>query len=340
MHDTTDYADAPQKHHLPTLFQRPDRLRDPLYVVAPVYNPHRYRSRWRLYEDFAKMCDEAGAILYTVEVAFGDRLHAITSYGEGRHIQLRTSAELWFKENAINVGVSRLPADWKYVAWVDADTMFARDDWANETLHALQHFACVQMWSQYQNLSDEHELLGTAAGFVHNYLEGVPVSPAIDSYGYGHKRGYPGAPGLAWACRREAWETVGGLLDCCILGAGDWYMAHALVGRLNDKSLSSKFHPSYRREILQWAARASRLHANVGVVRGLALHHWHGPKARRRYGSREQILIDGAFDPRNDLHRDWQGLYQLHVHDARTATLRDRIRQYFGARNEDAPASY
>jgi hypothetical protein len=317
-----------------TLFQRPDHIADPLYVVTPVFNPVRFRSRWKLWEDFEKMCADAGAILYTVEVAFGERAHAITSADNPRHIQLRTSHELWLKENAINVGVSRMPASAKYIAWIDSDVRFARDDWANETLHRLQHYAAVQMWSQYQDLTTDHELIGTASSFMQRYEEQgfkVKSGPGQSYYYYGGK-GYPGAPGLAWAMRRSAFDQLGGLLDVCVLGAGDWYMAHALVGALKSGIVSKKNHPRFRQSIFQWAERAKALRRNIGVVPGLALHYWHGPKSKRKYGTREQILIDTQFNPDVDVRRDWQGLYQL---SSRSIPLRDRVRQYFHERNED-----
>ena len=43
----------------------------PLYVVTPIVNPSRYQSRYRLYHGFAKYIADAGAILYTVEAAYG-----------------------------------------------------------------------------------------------------------------------------------------------------------------------------------------------------------------------------------------------------------------------------
>jgi hypothetical protein len=73
------------------------------------------------------------------------------------------------------------------------------------------------------------------------------------------------------------------------------------------------------------------------MVPGLALHHWHGPRAGRQYGTRDAILVNGKYDPEMDLKRDWQGLYQLCDHDThRSIKLRDEIRGYFRKRNEDA----
>jgi hypothetical protein len=320
------------------MFERHDQVKAPLYVVTPIFNPIRWRSRWRLYEDFKKMCADAGALLYTIEVAFGERDFAITDVDNPRHIQCRTRSELWLKENAINVAVSRLPADWKYVAWVDADVLFARQDWANETLHQLQHYSIVQMWSHFQDLTPEHEVIGTARSFVECYLNGyqsaVVSGRQPPSYTGPNKpnRGYPGATGLAWAMRRDTWDHLGGLIDYSILGACDWYMAHALVGALGDVA-KKDWTPAHLNKMLVWQQRAERyVMRNVGVVKGLALHYWHGPKSLRRYHTRDSILVKNNFDPDLDLKRDWQGLYQL---TDRNSRLRDDLRWYFRQRNED-----
>jgi hypothetical protein len=327
------------QHHQHPLFSRPDRLHDPLYVITPVFNAVRYRSRWRLYEDFAKRVYESGAILYTVEVAFGDRDFAVTEAGHPQHVQLRTGHELWLKENSINVAVSRLPSDWKYVAWIDSDVAFARDDWADETRHALQHYQLVQMFSEAIDLNPENEGLGKAMSFVWCTLNGHPTmvrapNGAVYPY-FARKPGqiYP-HPGYAWAARREAWDALGGLIDISVVaGGGDWHMAHALVGEI-EWTLKAPYHPAYKTHMREWQKRCDRyIRRNIGIVPGLVLHHWHGPKTSRRYWSRTGIFTKHQFNPETDIKRDWQGLYQL---TDEKPQLRDDIRAYFRARNEDA----
>jgi hypothetical protein len=274
-------------------------------------------------------------------------MKGIRGYGE-KFIQVRTTDELWLKENLINVAVQHLPADWKYVAWVDADVLFAREDWANETVQQLQHYKFVQMWSQYQDLTPGYEVNGITRSFMDCYLNGGTGRPAnlpkvqaqATQYPYSSgdgRRGYPGAPGLAWACTRDAWDAVGGLIDFTILGAGDWYMAHALVGRLSLVSRPDAYTPTFGRMMAEWESRALRhIRKNVGVVQGLALHYWHGSKKHRGYRTRDQILVDNEYDPMFDLKRDSQGLYQLSdQHTDRSLRLRDEIRKYFRQRNED-----
>jgi hypothetical protein len=97
-----------------------------LYVVTCISNPVRYHSSYALYQGFRKRVNDAGAILYTVEMAFGDRPFKITDAENPHHIQVRSFFELWHKENMLNIGIRRLPIDWEYVAWIDADVQFTR----------------------------------------------------------------------------------------------------------------------------------------------------------------------------------------------------------------------
>ena len=113
-------------------------LADSLHVLTMLENPLRWQARYRNYWMFERHVEQSGAILYTCEIAFREREFEITRAGNPRHLQLRASSELWRKENALNLLAARLPADAKYLAWIDADVQFARPDWAQETLHLLQ----------------------------------------------------------------------------------------------------------------------------------------------------------------------------------------------------------
>lgn len=325
------------------MFSRHDRVNEPLYVITPIFNPIRFRSRWKLYQDFAKRCDEAGAILYTIEAAYGNREFAITDPYNPRHIQVRTGHELWLKENLINVAVGRLPASAKYIAWVDADTNFVRDDWADETVHQLQHYDFVQMWSEFVDLDQDQHILGTWRSFMSCYLNGGSGPIGSEKHLYdckAQKKGHPGAPGLAWAARRSALDAVGGLIDWTILGAGDWYMAHCLIGQLGQIIDQPGRHKgaNFCAKLKEFEARCERhVRRNVGVVGGLAMHYWHGPKNKRGYVTRDKILINNQYDPELDIKRDASGVYQLSdQHTQRSIDLRDQIRAYFRQRNEDA----
>ena len=332
-------------HEYGTHFQRPDRLHDPLYVVTVVFNAVRYRSRWKLYQDFAKRISESGAILITVEAAFGNRDFSVTEAGNPYHVQVRVSTELWLKENLVNRGVARLSElhpNWPKVAWVDADVTFVRDDIADETRHALEHHPIVQMWSHAQDLGPDHTPLNIQHGFAWCYVEGMdpPVPPKSFTYyppyydmKLAGKPGYYWHPGYAWAVTREAWDALGGLIDVSVVGNADNQMAYAIIGNL-DAALPPGLSSGYVSILREWQRRAEKyiLH-DIGFVEGLVSHHWHGKKKDRQYQSRWQVLVESKFDPAIDLKRDRQLVWQL---TDRSEILRDGLRRVARQRNEDS----
>lgn len=300
-----------------------------LHVITVITNPQRFGTRYDLYRGFEKHAKDQGVTLWTVEAAFGDRPHEITSHEDPHHLQFRTRSEIWHKENLINVGIQHLPRDWEYVAWVDADITFARPDWAVETIHQLQHYDIVQMFSRAMDMSPQHEVFAVHKGMGWSYVTGKNP-PALGSNGYAYGFWHPG---FAWAARREAIDHLGGLIDWAILGAADHHMAHALVGRV-DRTFPSRAAGEYCKSLMRWQERAEKhLRRNVGYVDGTIMHHWHGKKKDRRYIERWDILLDNHFNPELDLKKDWQGIWQL---TDRSIGLRDGIRQYFKQRNEDS----
>lgn len=145
---------------------------DKLYVVTVLFNPLRFRNRYFNYWTFENMVQKSGAILYTAEVAFGDRHFEITDPNNPHHLQLRArdSQEIWLKENALNLLINRLPPEARYIAWLDADINFSRPDWAQETLHLLQHYSFLQLFSHAQDLDVNYSPSTITPGFVYGKL--------------------------------------------------------------------------------------------------------------------------------------------------------------------------
>lgn len=316
------------------------------FVVTMISNPCRYRVRYDLYRKFKAQILAAGIPLMTVEVAFGNRPFEVTDPNDPWSLQLRTTSEIWHKENALNLGVAACPMrDWRYVGWVDADISFVRPDWAHETVQQLQHYQIVQMWSVANDLMVNLEPFRTHRSFCASYLDQIEyvfdpakdkkARPGLNKPEYNYDLSFRPSwhSGYAWACRREAWDHLGGLIDWAVLGSADRHMALALIGEA-DKATPQNVTDSYRRKVVEWGARAEKhLQRNIGVVPGLINHYWHGKKVNRRYRERWKLLEEHQFDPDYDLKRDSQGLYQL---TDRNFRFRDDLRAYFRAREEDS----
>lgn len=314
-----------------------ERMLSKFHVVCMVSNPIMFKSRYELYEKFERRLKCAGAKLWTAELQFGDRPYALNTEPAHRMFKFRTFDEMWHKENALNLAISRLPEDWEYVAWIDADILFHNPDWVVETVQQLQHYQVVQMWGDALDLGPQGQPMQMHRGFVKGYIdEGYQNPNKRHPKGwpyYGGMRGSFAHTGFAWAARREAIEAVGGLIDFAILGSSDHNMALGLIGCIDD-TYPEQMASRYIQKMLRWQDRAEKyVKRDIGFVNGTISHYWHGNKKNRKYVERWKILIDNNFDPDLDLKRDSQGLYVWTDNNIR---LRDEVRSYFRQRNEDS----
>ena len=342
-------------------FLVPDKLREPLYALVPVYNPFRFKSRWKHTERAIKHFMDSGAVVYLVEAAFNRREFAFENSGidglpancgvlgtdhnfRHRYIGLRTKDELWLKENLINTAAARLPHDWQQICWLDSDVHFLRPNWVGECIHKLQHYAFLQMFSHARDLGPNYEMMpedyphADGVSFVKAWQSGTLERYEADK---SKTLGYPYPPrvwpGLAWAATRQAFDAVGGLLDFAIWGGGDYHMAHALIEKTQGM-MRNDLHRNYKKMVMQWYYRChTHIRRNVGVMEGSIVHQWHGRKTDRGYNAKHSLLAHIGFDPLRHLKRDYQGLWQLHD-DRSTAfvQLRDMMRKIAHERDEDS----
>ena len=295
----------------------------PLHVVAVLSNPMGWESRIRLYRGFAEHMLDSGVRLTTVECAYGNRPFCLAGDKHINHVAVRAKTVLWVKENLINIGIARLPQDWQYVAWIDADIFFRKSSWATATVDALQRYDVVQPWSDCYDLGPNDEHLHAHRSFCRQWAGSQPIGPG--PYVFAH-------PGYAWAATREALEHLGGLIDTAILGAADHHMALGLIGRA-EQSVPAGIAPEYARLVHDWQARAScTVAGNIGFVPGTIEHLWHGAKEKRRYIDRWQILLRHEFSPTRDLRRNVWGVWEL---AGNKPALRRDIDAYMRQRDED-----
>lgn len=312
-----------------------------LHVISVISNPRRFRTRYDLYERFATHMQDSGAVLWTVEMAFGERSFAITEAGNPQHIQVRSAHELWVKECLQTIGLARLPQDARYICFLDADVSFVRPDWANEVVEQLQHHPVVQPFSHALDVTGGYVPMVKHLGFAYCWWQHLwkcrkRCSPYTScTCGHDPRHGHPWHPGFGLAWRRESLDAVGGLIDWSILGAGDNAIMKSLVGD-GQYSYHKDVTPAYKESILTWERRAlAHLKKDLGYVEGLLISHFHGPKKNRAYWDRWKILTTWQFNPQTDLKRDSSGLWQLVVESDRQIQLRDAIRRYFLSRRED-----
>lgn len=326
---------------------RPVHRDHKLHVIAVLSNHLRFESRWRIFNEFKRQFEgRENCELYVVEAAFKDRWHRVTDPANPRHLLLTQHDEWWIKESMINEGIQRLlPSTWQYVAWVDADVFFQNCDFVSRTIESLQHNKVVQMFTDAVMLGPNGDQIDQRhKSFMAQYHAGKDWKGG--AYEVWH-------PGFAWAARRSAIEGIG-LLPNVGIGAQDHHLAACLIGQAKyslpgnyDRANYNHFHkkvphkgdlhPSYYQLVYSLQEKCeAHIKRDVGVVPGWITHEFHGRMADRGYQSRWSILSDNQFNWVTDIKQDTNGLWVLEVSTPRQIRMRDQIRKYFRARNEDA----
>jgi hypothetical protein len=318
------------------LAPRQDRrtLRGSLWAMTAYYNPARYANKSAHYRLFRARLAAQGVPLLAIEVAFGDQSFELRPSDADRVVQLRGRDILWQKERILNQALRFLPADCDKVAWLDADVLFSRASWADDTSALLDQHVVVQPFSHSVRLPP-HLLLADPcvmpfghddARMMHGMGYGVATKgrAALDRFlSHGHS-------GYAWAARRSLLERHG-LYDANLLGNGDADVAYAMYRCATYWSLQ-RLGPAAQAHLARWAGPFGRaVNGSVGFVPGVVFHLWHGSMKHRLYDRPLDVLHD--FDPDTDLVVNPEsGLYEW---AAASDRLRAWSREYFAMRRED-----
>lgn len=315
-----------------------------LAVCTMLSNPLQWNSRYKNFHDFRRSLLKEDIQLYVAEVVLGNRPFRLdparvkdptASLDKTKYLELRTNSEIWHKENALNLLTHIVKED--AIAFIDADIFFTRPNWVNETLRQLEHYQVVQMFSHIQNLDSLYNpTRSPREGYYYQYKrDGKPVGGItfkLDSRISKDK--LSDAPGGAIAFRKETLSRLGGLIDWCIMGAADFYIAAGLINGLTQDLMDEEdFTDDYDRMCTTWGDRATKVvNGNVGYVSGLAYHYWHGNQYTRKFIRHKKPLQEYLYTPSYDLIPNSQGLYEL---SDRSSALRDAIRSYLRSRDED-----
>lgn len=150
-------------------------------------------------------------------------------------------------------------------------------------VHELQRVPIVQLFqlSLFLGPSGKKQILRRDYSFVYAIQHHQKIDPRRPSDCYNH-------PGYAWAMRRSAFDSLGGLAEFAILGSGDIHFAYGLYNRI-EETMPPGIHPDYRHLVKGWGDRLAKIAENgakVGYVPVNIRHYWHGTRQDRRYMER------------------------------------------------------
>ena len=305
-----------------------------LWAVTCHFNPVGYKNRLATYRTFKK---HLPVPLIAVELSFDGRFELQTDDAD-IVLQLVGRAVLWQKERLLNLALRSLPPECDAVAWLDADVIFASDDWPERAQSALERCSVVQLFSERCNL---------AQGATRSGSDWTPVELVAPSVGCTIATGkskpddlrVPGSyliggstNGLAWAAQRSLLDRHG-LYDAHILGAGDRAIVCASIGRfdcwVDATAANSRQEQHYR----AWGEPFFADVANgIGFIDGRLFHLWHGDTKDRQYATCCPNLMKYGFDPFTDIAIDANGCWRWNT---AKPEMHRYVADFFAARKED-----
>jgi hypothetical protein len=305
-----------------------------LWVITTYFNFAGYERRLTNYRLFRK---HIGAPLLTVELA-AEGGFVLDEGDADILVRCSDSDVLWQKERLLNHGLSHLPPQCRYVAWVDGDVLFEHPDWVDRAIGELEHTHLLQPFSRVIHAPQDAKVRGfeIQAG----WFDQEAVAAALKQRGSreDHLRasmrrgaGTP-ANGMAWVARRELLQRHG-WFDASIIGGGDTALICAAIGR--PELLVDLHHLNNRRNryYQAWARPFyEEVQGSVSHISGNVLHLWHGEMRDRLPQQRHLGLREHDFDPETDIAIGKDGAWRWATDKP---ALHRYLRQYFASRRED-----
>lgn len=250
---------------------------------------------------------------FSAEVAYEGQQFA----SESSWIKIRGTSDnvMWQKERLLNLLVERLPVEYQYICWIDADIIFLDPDWVAKTRSALDRYMIVQMWDEWHCIGGDGKVVET-----------------LTSIGDGARRFISRkawSPGGALAGRRSVFP----LYDRHIVGSGDALCMEGWLAMKYSQTMY-KYTDSMRDDFMLWSADAfAKVQGNIGSMKYDIMHMFHGSRQDRQYIDRWSPVIDAGFDPTKHVCVDDQGLLKW-TKDA-PKQLQIWVKNYFASRLED-----
>jgi hypothetical protein len=253
-------------------------------------------------------------------------------------IQCPDGDVMWQKERLLNHGLSRLPKNCRFVAWVDADLLFENPGWIERAMEELQRAPLLQPFSRVLHASREAQVTRFAVndGCIAQPSMGAALARggSFEDYMRAVMRREAGTPasGMAWVARRELLERHG-WFDASIIGGGDTALVCAAFDRPEIVTVLHQLNARQRERYEKWARPfGNEVQGRVSHISGTILHLWHGELPDRLPRERHRGLREHEFDPQKDIKVGENGAWHWATEKP---ALHRYLQGYFAARQED-----
>lgn len=300
---------------------------DRLCVIAVYFNPAKYQALFNNYLKFSERIRRQQIKLITVECAFNDDEFQIPPAEDTYH--LRSQSVMWQKERLINFGISKLPAESDYFAWIDADILLP-DNWHEVAIKELNKSDIIQLYKRVYHLpKGKYEYDGGKIPFLQsvlwqkiihkNWLERRKTKELSFS-----------TPGFAWAAKRELFQDIG-IYDKNIVGSGDTFIVDCILDSWDIHGFAAKFTPKMKEHMMEYCDKLRAKQPKIGYLPIDISHLYHGSLKNRGYMDRHKAILENDYDPQNDIKM----INNVYEWATEKPSMHEMIKQYFYSRMED-----
>jgi GR25 family glycosyltransferase involved in LPS biosynthesis len=302
-------------------------VNEDMAVCMCVFNPAGFR---RPGENLARVvaCLQPRPV-FIIQLVYHEEVGVLLEVPGAVVVQVRAGSVMFHKENLWNVLERSVPSKHTKLLFMDADIVFAQPGWYGVVSALLDSHAVVQPFRTISMTGGDGSTFRTIPSFM-----AVAAKRALKDV----FRPPWGAPGYAFACRRDWFHSVRGLFDSAIMGGGDLFQAAAITGAdissfpawTKQPYAHEDWHEFVRR--VQTAARAAAAatpHIAPWTYAPLHITHlFHGAPEGRQYKTRHdhtQHLTSAS------VFKNACGVWEF----VEAHTLNPVTMAYFSARKED-----
>jgi hypothetical protein len=293
-------------------------MNDYLYIIVPYFNFCQWKSNINNLDLFlSKNKFSKNVRIVISEGIFNSELK---DYSDRvfLHLKFNFKNVFWIKENLINLAISRLPKDWKYVIWCDRDVVFDGEQWIDKSIEKLSQCDVIQPWNKLNYLDKNGNKLNAIY-----YSTLYTKSGVLEKNIHGHS-------GMAWGINNVFYKKIKKILDWQIVGGADITLGFSFGIKDHKKLLKLMQTKAMKKTFKKYLKNFKDI--KYDYVEANIKHLWHGDLENRSYSQRYKILEKHNFDPSKDIYYNNDGVIEL---SESKIDLEKDIINFFMSRKED-----
>lgn len=278
-----------------------EKKENKLAIITTFFNPCNYINLQYNYLKFSENIKQY-ADLFAIELSFNNNYfikdsNTIRINGYKKNI-------LWQKEILLNILLDSIPKEYTDIAWIDSDIIFTDKFWKIRLFDELSRYKVVQLFSIAQRL-------------CHDDKQYSKIMSRVKYHSYG-------APGFAWAARREVIDEIK-FLDNQVLGGGDCVMCSSFMNLpIMLDQMKYYVNNNYTK---QWINKTSAIvDRSVSFIDNEIIHLYHGSEQNRDYQGRYEKI-------KQEIENNF--IIENNIWSSKNEQTTEKIYQYFISRKED-----